>query len=484
VKMPIGQPTQLLINNAWVNSASGKTFPAINPADESVIATVQEAGEQDVNLAVAAARTAFDTGAWSKMSGGQRRDLMLKLAQLIEDNADELALQESRDNGKPVSIAKAADVALTIATIRYYAGWADKLQGKHIPMASGDHMCYTRHEPVGVVGQIIPWNFPILMMAWKIGPALATGCTIVLKSSEKTPLTALMVGKLIVEAGFPPGVVNILSGYGPTCGEFIVKHPDVDKIAFTGSSLVGHRIQSLCGQGRLKRLTLELGGKSPLIIFQDADLDKAVAAAQVGLFFNNGQCCIASSRVFVHEAVYDKFIEKAAESAKKGQPIHPQDPTSTQGAIVDKIQFDKILGYIESGKSQGARCVTGGARHGDTGFFIQPTVFADVTDDMKIAQEEIFGPVMSVIKFKDEAEAIKRANTTVYGLGAGVCTQDVGRALRVAAAVRAGTVYVNCYNVFDPACPFGGFKTSGIGRELGEYGLANYTEVKTVIVSL
>jgi aldehyde dehydrogenase (NAD+) len=382
-----------------------------------------------------------------------------------------------------VAIAKAVDVHMAIETYRYYAGWADKLQGKTIPI-SGPYHCYTRHEAVGVVGQIIPWNFPILMQAWKLSPALATGCTVVMKSSEKTPVTALMIGKLIVEAGFPPGVVNLLSGYGPTCGEFIVKHPGVDKIAFTGSSLVGHRIQSLCGHGRLKRLTLELGGKSPLIVFEDADVDKAVQTAQIGLFFNNGQCCIASSRVFVHEAVYEKFIEKAVAAAKAQKVIQPTDPLAFNGPLVDKLQFDRVLSFIESGKSQGARLATGGARIGDKGFFVEPTVFADVTDDMKIAQEEIFGPVMSVIKFKTEEEAIHRANTTLYGLGAGVITSDAGRAIRVANSVRAGTVYINCYNVFDPAAPFGGFKISGIGRELGEYGLQNYTEVKTVIIAL
>lgn len=321
------------------------------------------------------------------------------------------------------------------------------------------------------------------MQAWKLAPALACGNTVVMKTSEKTPVTGLMVGKLIVEAGFPAGVVNILSGFGPTCGEFLVKHQDVDKIAFTGSSLVGHRIQSLVSQGRLKRLTLELGGKSALLVFDDADIDKAIDAANVGLFFNNGQCCIASSRVYVQEGIYEKFIARAAERALTHKLADPQQTGTGQGPLVDKIQFDKVLGYIEAGKAEGARCVTGGERHGDTGFFIKPTVFADVTDDMKIAREEIFGPVMSIFKFKTEAEGIKRANATEYGLGAGVITENTARAIRVSNQLRAGTVYVNCYNVFDSAAPFGGYKISGIGRELGEYGLAAYTEVKTVIVS-
>jgi len=481
--MPLGIVTQLFINGEFVNSVSGKTFPSINPADESVIAEFQEAGEADVNLAVAAARTAFDEGPWSKFNGSQRRNLILKLAQLIEDNADEIALLESRDNGKPVAIARNVDVALAIECLRYYAGWAEKLQGKHIPVA-GNNVVFTRHEAVGVVGQIIPWNFPLLMLAWKFGPALATGCTIVLKSSEKTPVSALLVAKLVQQAGFPAGVINVLSGFGPTCGEFLVKHNDVDKIAFTGSSLVGHRIQSLAGQGRLKRLTLELGGKSPLIVFPDADLDQAVATANSGIFFNNGQVCTASSRVFVHEDIYEEFLAKSKVYSQNHNPVHPEDPASIQGALVDKIQFDKVLGYIESGKAEGARVITGGNRHGDKGYFIEPTVFADVKDDMKICREEIFGPVVSVIKFKDEAEAVKRANATVYGLAAGVCTKNISTALRVSAALRAGTVWVNCWNSFDAAAPFGGFKTSGLGRELGEYGIAAYTEVKAVVIAL
>jgi len=305
-----------------------------------------------------------------------------------------------------------------------------------------------------------------------------------MKTSEKTPLTGLMIAKLIQEAGFPAGVVNMLSGFGPTCGEHIVKHPGVDKIAFTGSSLVGHKIQALCGQSNLKRLTLELGGKSPLIIFDDADIDLALSISQTGLFFNNGQVCTASSRLFVHEAIYDKFVEQSAKLAAQKRVVEGTDPESFNGPLVDLIQFKKVLGYIEAGKEGGARLVTGGARHGEKGYFVQPTVFADVTDDMKICREEIFGPVMSIIKFKDEAEVIKRANNTIYGLAAAVCTKDISRAVRVSNALRAGTVYINGYHIFDTAAPFGGFKSSGLGRELGEYALANYTEVKCVIVAL
>jgi len=481
--MPIGIPTQLLINNEWKNSVSGKTFEAINPSDESVIAVVQEADAADVDLAVQAARAAF-AGPWRSLSGRARRDLMLRLADLIEQNAEELARMESLDNGKPLAIALAVDVAMTVKCYRYYAGWADgKIQGRTIPI-EGNYMCYTRHEPVGVVGQIIPWNFPLLMQAWKLGPALATGCTVVMKSSEKTPLTALMIGKLIVEAGFPPGVVNMLSGFGPTCGQAIARHPGINKVAFTGSSGVGHKIMQYAAESNLKRVSLELGGKSPLLIFEDADLDKAVSTAQVGLFFNCGQCCIASSRVYVQESIYDAFVAKCIESARKQKLLHPTDPTCDQGPVVDRLQFDRVLGYIERGKSDGATLLCGGERAGDKGFWVQPTVFGDVTDDMAIAKEEIFGPVMSVIKFKDEADVIQRANRSIFGLGGGVVTRDVSRAIRVSSALNAGTVYVNCYNVFDVAAPFGGFGESGIGRELGEYGLHEYIEVKTVIIAV
>jgi len=481
--MVVGIQTKLLINNEWVDSVSGKTFPAVNPADETVTAQVQEADKEDVDIAVKAARAAFN-GPWSKLTGRQRRDLMLKLADLIEQNAEEIAAMESHDNGKPRSIALAVDVALTIRCYRYYAGWADgKITGKTIPI-EGNYFCYTRHEPIGVVGQIIPWNFPLLMQAWKLGPALAAGCTVVMKSSEKTPLTALMIGKLIVEAGFPPGVVNILSGFGPTCGQAIARHMDINKVAFTGSSAVGHKIMQYAAETNLKRVSLELGGKSPLIIFDDADLEKAVAISKVGLFFNAGQCCVASSRIYVQESIYDKFVAKCVEVANTQKLLPPTDPACDQGPVVDNLQFDRVLGYIEKGKAEGAQCLAGGERHGDKGFWIKPTVFADVKDDMTIAREEIFGPVMSILKFKDESEIIARANNSIFGLGGGVITNDISRAIRIASQLHAGTVWVNCYNVFDVACPFGGYKQSGIGRELGEYGLHEYIEVKNVIVAV
>jgi aldehyde dehydrogenase (NAD+) len=475
--------TRLLINNQWIDSKSGKTFPTINPATGEEICQVSEADSADVNAAVAAARKAFDEGKWRKTSAAERGKLLNRLADLIEKHADELAELESLDNGKPVSVAKAADLPLVIACYRYYAGWADKVQGKTIPI-QGNYFCYTRHEPVGVVGQIIPWNFPLLMQAWKLGPALATGNTVVMKPAEQTPLSALRVGELILEAGFPPGVVNLLPGYGPTAGAAIAMHPDVDKVAFTGSTEVGHLIMEAAAKSNLKRVTLELGGKSPNIVFADADMDQAIEGSHFALFFNQGQCCCAGSRLFVEEKCYDEFVDKSIARAKARVVGDPFDARTEQGPQVDQAQFDKVISYIDSGKKEGARLATGGDRAGDRGYFVQPTVFCDVTDDMKIAQEEIFGPVMSIIKFKDLDEVVARANRTIYGLAAAVWTRDIGKAHAIAQNVRAGTVWVNCYDVFDAAAPFGGFKQSGMGRELGEYGLQQYTEVKTVTIKI
>jgi aldehyde dehydrogenase (NAD+) len=476
--------TKLLINNKWVDAASGKTFPAINPATGEVITQVAEADAADVDKAVSAARAAFETGAWrKKLTASQRGNLMYKLADLIEKHADELAQLEALDNGKPYHVARAADLPLTIACYRYYAGWADKVQGKTIPV-NGRYFCYTKHEPVGVVGQIIPWNFPLLMQAWKLGPALACGCTVVMKPAEQTPLTALRVGELMLEAGFPEGVVNLLPGYGPTAGAAIARHMDVDKVAFTGSTEVGHLIMKAAAETNLKRVTLELGGKSPNVIFADADMDQAVEGAHFALFFNQGQCCCAGSRVYVEEKIYDEFVDRSIERAKKRTVGNPFDKNTEQGPQVDQDQFNKVMSYIESGKNEKAKLGTGGGRVGDRGYFIEPTVFSDVTDNMKIAQEEIFGPVMSILKFKDLNEVVDRANKNIYGLAAAVWTKDISKAHAIADGVRAGTVWVNCYDVFDAGAPFGGFKQSGIGRELGEYGLANYTEVKTVTVKL
>ena len=474
---------RLLINNRWIDSESGKTFATINPATGEEICRVAEADAADVDKAVAAARAAFERGPWRKTQASERGRLLNRLADLIEQHTDELAALEAMDNGKPVSIARAVDVPASVACYRYFAGWADKIQGRTIPI-DGDFFCYTRLEPVGVVGQIIPWNFPMLMQAWKLAPALATGNTVIMKPAEQTPLSALRVGELIIEAGFPAGVVNLLPGYGPTAGAAIARHADIDKVAFTGSTEVGQLIMEAAAKSNLKRVTLELGGKSPNIIFADTNIDEAVEGAHFGLFFNHGQCCCAGSRVFVEEKIYKEFVEKSSARAKMRTVGDPFDPKTEQGPQVDDAQFEKVMGYIDSGKSEGAKLVCGGARVGDRGYFIEPTVFADVHDDMKIAREEIFGPVMSIIPFKTTDEVVERANRTTYGLAAAVWTPDIQKALAISNSVRAGTVWVNCYNVLDTRAPFGGFKQSGIGRELGEYGLQQYTEVKTVTVKL
>jgi aldehyde dehydrogenase (NAD+) len=476
--------TKLLIGNEWVNSKSGKTFATINPATGEEICQVAEADAPDVEYAVSVARAAFqEDSPWRRMSASERGRLLNKLADLIEKNATELARLESIDNGKPFSVALAADVPLTVACYRYYAGWADKVQGKTIPI-NGNYFCYTRLEPVGVVGQIIPWNFPLLMQAWKMAPALATGNTVVLKPAEQTPLTALRIGELILEAGFPPGVVNILPGYGPTAGAAIARNMDIDKVAFTGSTEVGHLILEASAKSNLKRVTLELGGKSPNIVFADADMDQAIEGAHFALFFNQGQCCCAGSRLFVEEKCYDEFVERSVARAKKRTVGDPLDPATEQGPQVDNDQLEKVMGYIESGKKEGAKLLCGGERAGTRGYFVKPTVFSNVTDDMTIAREEIFGPVLTILKFRDIDELVDRANKTMYGLAAGVWTRDIGKAHAIANRVRAGTVWVNCYDVFDAGAPFGGFKQSGMGRELGEYGLQQYTEVKTVTIKL
>jgi len=490
--------TKLFINNEFVDSKRQNTFSVVNPATEVVITQVQEAGPEDVDKAVAAATAAFKT--WKTSDGSFRRNCLLKLADLMEKHRKQLAEVESQDNGKPCHVADGVDIGFCIEAYRYYAGFADKgMQGKTIPLNQGTAgtLCYTLHEPVGVVGQIIPWNFPLLMQAWKLGPALACGCTVVMKLSEKTPLSGMMFAQLIQEAGFPAGVVNILNGTGPVTGSAIARHPGIAKVAFTGSVATGKLITQMAGQSNLKRVSLELGGKSPLIVCKDADLDQAAMASHIGLWINMGQCCCASSRIFVHEDVHDAFVEKCVALAEKLQRPHGAEPAAKKaklgpdspsicemGPQVDKLQFEKILKYIEGGKAQGAKCVLGGNRAGSKGYYIEPTIFTEVTDEMTIAKEEIFGPVMQLLKFSKLEEAIERANQSEFGLAAGIMTRDVGTALQTARDLDCGTVWVNCYDNFDMACPFGGYKASGWGREKSEYALENYTEVKCVMVTL
>ncbi|KAK4108694.1 aldehyde dehydrogenase [Canariomyces notabilis] len=478
---PYKQPTGLFINNEFVEGVDKKTFEVINPSTEEVICSVSEATEKDVDIAVAAARKAFE-GVWRRTTPSQRGRYLTNLADLCEKNADLLAAVESLDNGKSITMAR-GDVGAVIGCIRYYGGWADKIEGKTIDI-SPDMFHYTRQEPLGVCGQIIPWNFPLLMLAWKIGPALATGNTVVLKTAEQTPLSALVFAQFVKEAGFPAGVVNIISGFGKVAGAAISSHMDIDKVAFTGSTLVGRTIMKAAAESNLKKVTLELGGKSPNIVFDDADIEEAISWVNFGIYYNHGQCCCAGSRIYVQDTIYDKFVaafKKRAEQNKVGDPFNPE---TFQGPQVSQLQYDRIMGYIKLGIEEGATALTGGGRHGDKGYFIQPTIFTDVRQDMKIMQEEIFGPVCAIAKFSKEEEVIKLGNDSSYGLAAAVHTKDINRAIRVSNALKAGTVWVNCYNMLHYALPFGGYKSSGIGRELGEAALANYTENKSVAINL
>ena len=478
---PTVRQTRLLIDNQWVDPVEGATFDTYNPATGDVVARVAAATATDVDRAVRAARRALEAGPWGRMDAADRGKLMFALADLIEHNAGELAALESLNSGKTIGDS-AGDVAGAVQSLRYYAGWADKIEGRTVPVR-GNYLCYTTREPVGVVGQIIPWNFPLLMLAWKWGPALACGNAIVLKPAEQTPLTALRVGELAVEAGFPNGVINIVNGFGETAGAALVDHPGVDKIAFTGHVETAKIIQKRAAD-TLKRVTFELGGKSPNVVFADADLDEAVAGAFHAIYFNGGQCCTAGSRLFVEEPIRKDFVARLAAMAEARVVGDPLDPATEQGPQVSQEQLDKILGYVDLGRREGATLRSGGARVGDAGFFVAPTIFDDVTDGMAIARDEIFGPVVSVLPFSGADDVARRANDTNYGLAAAVWTRDIDKAHTFARRVKAGTVWINCYHVVDATTPFGGFKQSGQGRENGEAALEHYTELKTVTVKL
>ncbi|GME67607.1 unnamed protein product [[Candida] boidinii] len=471
------QPTGLFINNEFVPSRQHKTFGVVNPSTEEEICHVYESRADDVEIAVDAAQKAFD-GGWKDLDPSVRGGYLNKLADLLYEHRDILASIESLDNGKAIQLAR-GDVDLVIRYIRSCAGWADKVTGSVVETGR-DHFTYVRREPLGVCGQIIPWNFPLLMWSWKIGPALATGNTLVLKTAESTPLSALYASKLVKEAGFPAGVYNVVSGFGKITGEAIATHQKIKKVAFTGSTATGRHIMKAAAESNLKKVTLELGGKSPNIIFDDADVKKTVQNLVLGIFYNSGEVCCAGSRIYVQEGIYDEIIREfkaAAETLKVGNPF---DEEVFQGAQTSQQQLDKILGYVDIGKKEGATLVTGGERLGETGYFVKPTIFADVKEDMRIVKEEIFGPVVTVSKFSTKEEAIKLANDSEYGLAAGIHTTNVNTAHDVAAQVRAGTVWVNTYNDFHPMVPFGGYGQSGIGREMGVEALENYTQYKAV----
>jgi len=480
------QPKKLLIDGKWVAAESGKTFETYNPANGEVLAKVAEGGKEDVDKAVKAARRAFETGPWRKLSASERARLLYKLADAIEARADEFAQLETLDNGKPIKESRYVDIPQAVETFRYYAGWCTKLEGETMNVNS-NFFNYTLREPVGVVGQIIPWNFPLLMAAWKLGPALACGNTLVLKPAEQTPLTALRLGELICELGFPEGVVNIVTGFGPnSAGEFLANHPDVDKVAFTGEDKTGREIVK-ASTGNLKRVSLELGGKAPNIVFADADMEAAIKGAITGIFFNQGQVCCAGSRLFLEKSVHDEFLTKLTEKAKNLRQGPGLDEKTQIGPQVSKEQVERIMGYVDIAKKEGANLVCGGERpEGELsrGYFVKPTIFKGVNNEMRIAQEEVFGPVLAVIPFTTIEEVAEQANKTTYGLSGAVWTNNIKKAHKLAAHIKAGTIWVNCFNAFDPAVPFGGYKMSGYGRELGKHSIELYTNIKSVWVNL
>ncbi|XVF88508.1 hypothetical protein PTKIN_Ptkin19aG0056600 [Pterospermum kingtungense] len=482
-KIPPIKFTQLFINGNFVDSISGKTFETVDPRTGEVITRVSEGNGDDVDLAVKAARHAFDHGPWPRLSGSERGRIMMKFADLIEENVEELAALDTINGGKLFGLCKVMDVPGAARSLRYYAGAADKIHGTVLKLSKG-LQGYTLREPIGVVGHIIPWNFPTIMFFMKVAPALAAGCTVVVKPAEQTPLSALYYAHLAKLAGIPEGVLNVVNGLGETAGAAISSHMDIDKVSFTGSTEVGRKIMMAAAASNLKPVSLELGGKSPLLIFDDADLDEAANIAFGGIFFNKGEICVASSRVYVQEGIYEKFVKKLVEKANAWVVGDPFDPRVHQGPQTDKKQFEKILSYIEHGKREGATLLTGGKHIGQKGYYIEPTIFADVKEDMIIAKEEIFGPVLSLMKFKTMEEGIKRANSTTYGLAAGVITKNLNVANTVSRSIRAGVIWINCYTAFDVDCPYGGYKSSGFGRDYGLDALNQYLQIKSVVTPI